>query len=468
MQVEPSGKPGQDGQQNALLKAATAANPNLALADLRGPNRDAGPTPLEEVWVRLGEISEFLSTIRKTPAEQLTIDTIKSLVLSMRDFDNYEVKRIVDSANRCAGYLEQRGPSPYSGENATQMINVADAASRLRHVINGITGDSTHLLGFKREEIKQEDLKTLFEYVKFLGAVLENVGEPIKKNQANSPANSHMGADILKSLLSWGLVDGAFARFLNNMTVASCDGKKENLFFGKLPCVVWFDRDSTKNFAATIAESATTLYGQHSPLAVSLERPTEDLSYFVPTSELERRLTQSAIIILKPLVPFDTSLRSALHHRDPLLFFGLDYPPNVWMGGPIPASHIYKIVVPQCHRDELSRSLPTELHSKIAYTGEDHQISASEIDLSRRAETLKVPSFDQAIAYCLRQLEREALLENRSGPIKICANLIDRAKHFLGATSILGRLFEQLDRTILGTEKHPNLTIGIHATRLGQ
>lgn len=443
----------------------------LSEAILGGPNREAGPNLLDKVWVELAKASELFASFRDPNFLAKNLEEIKAQ-FSKLDKPGHSLENIRAAATSCRDYISN------DLETAEQLDNVSGAAMRLAQIVDSIYSNSDYLLGFKRNEISQKAIEQLSHYVSFLTAVLDHVGDLPKVtnfNKAEQPtSNLSTAGQIIKSILNNGIVDGSFAKFITSAVTQSCDGHESSLISGKPPCIVWHSNGEhypNHNFSEEVAENSTSLSGHHSPLSVSLERPSENMENFpgsVDCNELARRLSLSAIVIMRIPVKIHGCNETDVATRDPIIFSGLDSPPNVWMCNLLPAEHIHKIIVPSQMRHQLDKDLPPELLGKIIYTDGTTLINTNEIDPSRTGKTIKCPKFKEALESCLRDLERETILLEKSALTRLTASLISSAKNLFGTQSWIGDKLNKLDTLILGAKSVASLTVGIHATRLGE
>jgi hypothetical protein len=451
----------------------------LSEAILSGPNREAGPNLLEKVWVELAKASELFASFRNPDCLPIDLEEVKS-TFSQLGSPFHSLENIRVAAARCRSHISN------DPKTVGQLDNFASAATRLADIAVAIRSDSEYLLGFKRQEISPKAIEQLSRFISFLTAVLDRIGE--------LPEASHLKRDqqptddlgtasrIITSILNNGIVHGAFAKFLTDGATLSCDGHgRANMLDMRPPCIVWHSNGEPHpnyNFSEEVAEEATLLSGNHSPLSVSLERPSENIFNLplnslnfprsVDCSELERRLHHSAIVIMHLPVKIHDKNTDATMKLDPITFSGLDSPPNVWMCEIMPAEHIHKIIVPSQMRHQLDKDLPPELLGKIIYTDGTTLINTIEIDPSRTGKTIKCPKFKEALKSCLIDLERETILLEKSALTRFTASLISSAKNLFGTQSWIGDKLNKLDTLILGAKSVASLTVGIHATRLGE
>jgi len=397
---------------------------DLCAAYMRGPNRDFGPTPYERIYCNLGKLEPLLSAFRSNASLPSSLEDLQGV------FDGSQ-KELADLREGCRwieGHLKKSEDANAQQLQAIRTLSEAirtlsDAASQLSSIVDGTLAQSPQFMGFPRAHAPADVVRRLSQYVRFVCSVLDEVGETSKlvKSSDKAQAGERTPASMVASLLNNGIVSGTYARYLSgDLATLGCDGSSGR-FFTKEACVCWHDNSEIagtgEDFAEYIAErEASVVGGQHTPLGVSTERPSEDIDDFpacVSAHELERRLAQSALVVLCLPGECKGSNFEYLRTRDPVMFQGLDSG-QVWMSNMIPPEHIHTILVPEERYQEIIQHIPETMRVKVSAVRGTYQMVGEKFDRSKKGKTLTIPNFQLALAECVRGIEQQRT--HASGP----------------------------------------------------
>lgn len=390
---------------------------DLCAAYMRGPNRDFGPTPYERIYCNLGKLEPLLSAFRSNASLPSSLEDLKGAL----DGSQKELADLRDGCRWIEGHLKKNEDA--NAQQLHAIRTLSDAASQLSSIVDGTLAESPQFMGFPRAHAPADVVRRLSQYVRFVCSVLDEVGETSKlvKSSDKAQAGERTPASMVASLLNNGIVSGTYARYLSgDLATLGCDGSSGR-FFTKEACVCWHDSSEKaatgEDFAEYIAaREASVGGGQHTPLGVSTERPSEDIDAFpaiVSARELERRLAQSALVVLYLPGECKGWDYQYLQTRDPVMFQGLDSG-QVWMSNMIPPEHIHTILVPEERYQEIIQHIPETMRDKVSAVRGTYEMAGEKFDRSQKGETLTIPNFQSALAECVRGIEQQRT--HASGP----------------------------------------------------